>query len=215
LILRRDIQDETDVIKILVEAGAPVTPAEERTPSQLMGTIVVIEINGDRVALAKTLMDLGADPTLKDPGGKTAIEWAEQTYQLDLLAVLDPDRKSPLWKKYGAQAPDGMAGTWSNGLDEFKTLTLMLWKDGTATLFHAVGGATCLWRTDETNHVLLDIVEGFQLHERKITASLKLTHSDNPPETLTMEFKGSREILKRVATSKETEDALMQARERE
>lgn len=213
MILRRELPDKIQVIRALVAAGAPLRPAVEGVPSKLMGTIVVFDISGDRIAIAKTLMELGADPTLKDPGGKSAIQWAEQTFQLEMLAVLDPKRESALWKKYGGnKRSEHLAGAWSNGLDEFKTVTLLLMKNGTATLFSAVGAADCVWYSDADGKVFLEVIQGNPPYEREITATGRLIHSGVPSESLSLEYDGARQTLKKTANWEEIEKAVEAAK---
>jgi hypothetical protein len=212
-IICHDFEDKYEAIEILLKAGAPTVPLEGNTTSKLMGTLVISKNNYDRVTLAKLLMKHGANPNLKDAGGKTAVQWAEQTFQIDLLAVLDPERKSKIWELYGMQPPNKWVGMWSNELDEFKTLTFIFRPDGNVTMHGAVGEFTCLWRAGADGTLLLDIIDESEFLVRKIAGTIELIPDADPPKSFTFEYKGTKHILKKVADPRELEQMLKAAQE--
>ena len=57
---------------------------------------------------------MGVDPEQADGSGKSARQWAEETYQTGLLEILDPQRNSAFWNKYGSKDLKSYVGIWSN-----------------------------------------------------------------------------------------------------
>jgi hypothetical protein len=189
---------DKSMLEALVTGGAGIIQKRGENSFSVLNAVVLLDSEMNRVQMAQALMNLGADPSFKDFRGKSAIQHAEETLQLDVLAVLDPGRTSAVWKKYHAKNPALYAGVWSNEEGEFKTVTVILFETGVAELHGAVIGASGLWHADESGDVHLEIIEGARVYERKISATLKLSYNKAKPKELKLKLGDELQILKRV-----------------
>ncbi len=80
-----------DIVTLLIQAGARVNERVERPGSHHLGGTPLIwcaRQRDDSGEVAKTLLEAGADASLKDSHGKTARDWAQERNNARIMAVL-------------------------------------------------------------------------------------------------------------------------------
>ncbi len=78
----------TEVVKALIEGGANINQVHVDGTTPLINASI-----GGNAALVKLLIDMGADISIKDPGGKTALDYAKNKQVKELLEkALKPEK---------------------------------------------------------------------------------------------------------------------------
>lgn len=196
----------------LIAAGADV----QHTVGQRNWTILhaLVFWNGpardDSVAM---LLKAGANPDRPDGTGKSARQYAEELWQIELLKLLDPGRKAQYWKKYGSGKPDSLAGAWSNEAEGFKIVTLILRPDGQGVLNSGgVAGYQAFWRMDGRRG-FIDLVGEANLAELKVLETAVVELAEGEPNRLVLTLGGDRLELRKVAEAAEVERLAREAPE--
>ncbi len=76
-------KESLDVFHLLIAAGADVNAAAWRGVTPLMQAVAA-----DQAEMARTLLEHGADPSVKTPGGVTALDIARKKNSPELIALL-------------------------------------------------------------------------------------------------------------------------------
>jgi hypothetical protein len=188
----------------LIAAGADV----QHTVGQRNWTILhaLVFWNGpardDSVAM---LLKAGANPDRPDGTGKSARQYAEESWQIELLKLLDPGRKAQYWKKYGSGKPDSLAGAWSNEAEGFKIVTLILRPDGQGVLNSGgVAGYQAFWRMDGRRG-FVDLVGDANPAEWKVLETAVVERSEAEPNRLVLTLGADKLELRKVAEAAEVE----------
>jgi Leucine-rich repeat (LRR) protein/ankyrin repeat protein len=200
------------IAEALIAAGADV----QQTVGKRNWTILhaLVFRNGPaRDDAVVTLLKAGVDPDRPDGTGKSAIQYAEESWQIELLKLLDPGRKAQFWKKYGSGKPDPLAGAWSNEAEGFNVVTLILRSDGQGLLNSGgVAGYQAFWRMDGRRG-FVDLVGGANLAELKVLETAVVERSEGEPNRLVLTLGGDKLELRKVAEAAEVERQARKAAE--
>lgn len=97
--IARDVYPRLEIFEQLAKAGANIdgTDADGRTPLILA---VMREFTNERViALVEYLIEAGANAGIRDKSGKRAIDHARARKHLDLVGIIEGDRRTDAFKK--------------------------------------------------------------------------------------------------------------------
>jgi ankyrin repeat protein len=99
-------KDDAKMIRLLVEQGH--ADLRQASPWPIQQTALHIAVLGGRMAAARELVRLGADPLTKDPDGRTALAMAREREDEGMIAVLEGRINSvmpPVFPKSSASTP--------------------------------------------------------------------------------------------------------------
>jgi hypothetical protein len=198
--------------KALIASGADVQETVGKRNWTILHALVFW--NGPaRDDAVVTLLKAGADPDRPDGTGKSALQYAEESWQIELLKLLDTGRKAQFWKKYGSGKPDSLAGAWSNEAEGFDVVTLILRADGQGLLNSGgVAGYQAFWRI-EGRRGFVDLVGGANPAELKVLETAVVERSEGEPNRLVLMLGGDKLNLRKVAEAAEVERLTRKAAE--
>jgi ankyrin repeat protein len=170
-----------EVVRLLLDAGAPVDPRDVRGMTPLM---VAVSTDRPNVDIVKTLLAKGADASIRSSIGESTVDWARKFNNPAILAML----KLEAVKVDGPAAALKMAGAKALTPEEAVERSLPLLQRASATVFTAGGCVACHaqpvasmaieaarvrgWRVDDA--VSKSVAEESERVRKSLSASMQL-----------------------------------------